>query len=1201
MAYNTGNLRNSYEVAASFGSFGARYTFFTSEAPEVGANMSISVTTAGSTSLINPKTKSNLKIKPLNSSVFVAPAKEWGNVSAGILPTGGQNFVANMTVSAMTNDQKMWMPVNYGIDSFCISSHSGKTFQSGQAFNKNGIPSVWEHDISWDVRPTAYAKSKIGIVGLNKNSQMLFPRHANPRWFRRAGIQKVTDPKFGSRLFFVYTDLLSRFYVYPVNPPKEKIVQILNYSDYCVDDTVYKKWDFPWGSYADEPSVATFRKHSEQLVGLALADYNDNVFLGWLGYGGTNQVPGAYTDHAYDVFMGTESGYDPYKPICDNQYLWEFNFNATKATTIAFKKGTNPLSVKAIDGSSHYVHKFSNAFYLFSDTVQALMGTSALSTPVVMTGNTMEQVFDYYPVLLEISINITLTGANPTDFDVAFNVLKAQSTDATGIYYLASGYTHPKFDTARKVVGGDELSYACMKCYGELTDYENTETTYDTFYTKRADSLAINDCPEVFKSVPANMEFLKMLVEGTYNLTTIKDFLNNIPDYSAYLTQTVSGIVTLLKWWGSHFSRATYDLMTDANYKEYMRRFTVPTTMYYGDPPDPDKSFDFDFLSTVNGFPHLKDLFAYSIKNRTLSHFLSRAGSPAYYDSSTHWLTTSFKSAYASYTGLASPKDEHSAITALYVMWVMADLADAVFANRKNQVSGGPKNIDSMVYDYCQSTQVLSTPNKIVGLLCAWAALDDVLIQLDFPEIETKCIKSTISQTMFRNVSDVEWSTNGATYATWVDGFFDKLPKLHCQVIDGYLIYNIDMDIQSMTAGTDYTNYETGLKYYSLFSFDQTLNYNYYLAEHETFFKVGKKIHSFVAQMEIVVSDVVQDRYNLCLADYVAILNQDNMISTFPEIKYEAGDHTIFSTRFNCITTVTSDVLNTANVNLLATYYGTNLPETIMTINSDNEDTVARSTNCSIFGLFVKPNQNTHLNAISALDLASSSVSFYGCRAAKYYNNYSVGSALYVDGIEQLSHGCLSEDGSRASDGVVLGTYLSSATFSFLYRMLAYWHTLDDIPIVRPYLSTNLLFDKFSDTARTEVFSFYPSTEIGVIASLIMSHPAGSISAYSLPPYGFLEALKVDPDLAGGYTASYTIDYISALNPSYKPTGTVEKWINTTHKQVFNSAFKQGRDYSYYTDPAATDGYLGGFCTAAVWYGFELPNEYSTFAPNLAV
>ena len=1204
-----GVSRYGDESAAQFSNAGTRYTFFTSEGPTLTA-VTMNATTAGSTTLVQSKTNKTTKITPLNSSVFMAPNKEWANVNAGVTSTG-QNFVANMTVSAMTNDQKTAMPTSYGKKTFVVSSNSGKNYQSGASYSHTAFLTYWGHDISWDVRPTAYFSSSATTTSKNPHSQALFPKNPSPRWFRRASVQVVTDDNYGSRAFFVYTDLLSTFYIYPVINAKANIEQYPNTSDWVISESNYKKFDVDWGS-AQAPTIDNFT--ATVATGLTYIAKFSSAFNTWDADFEAG-ISSDYPDANFDSWMGgSMSGYNKYKNITPNQYLWVFNYNATRATTVAFQKGS-PISVRNVEGTHSELYKHVGNQYAFPKIINDRMGDStALEAKPKVANAPTEQVCDYYPVLMEVGIAITI-GKEVTDFSVAFSTTKNDSSQYTDIFYLGSGYTYPKFKTGSTTpISGDDLVCLSMSCYGDTTSYDPAEKPYDIYFEKLGDPNADKDLPANIPS--ADKELVKMLVSGKYDEATIGAFVESIDGYTDYFT----AITAFFKDW----SNGTMGLTT-TSVSDIIKGCASSVAISYNDLNGTPQVINVDPMALINGNNDIKKILGYELKMYGVSTYFSVKITYAIFaDSKQNWLpnrtsassplgklreymqSQGYNSDWVTAKHTFNKEADIAAGTVLTVMFFLMTILQVLFWNTVNSPLSLLTTVpafDKLLRDYCYKNQSLAwyyehNSNNMM-LMCIFYVMKKCLEDFGVGDAQRDLFLSLYAQSVYREYPDIEYA--GVT--SWTDTYYDKLPVISSQVIDGVVFPNSILSWEPSPNSSFVENLGTGPtdRTQRRFKIDNAPSYSraMYFMQDNSGIPYGKKIPKFKSVLEIRVNGNVTKEFLLIDAPYIAMQPLSAICASYPMLTYTEGDLSPYLHRATLVDSI-QQVDNDWTV-IKGLGYQDQVYEQFW-VNGGNSESVARyHTNAVTFGLFIKTDPTTKANNVIAVDYPTSSLMFYGTNSNYHYpSDYSVGSCLYINGVLEEAYGTFLDSSPDAIGDKA--TKLPLAQFNMIYHYVAARQMQEDITQLQSLYRTNSLMypnGTAIDPAHIipDNFVYIATAEAKVIESVLVSHPNGSIAAYSLPPLGFLYIVGTDdPNVMGNYDPAMTIDYVKLLIPNSSSTKAPEYTIST-HKEMFNKAFSQGRDYSYYTD-MNTEGFMGGFCTAAVFYDFNLPKEYSYLANN---
>lgn len=1287
------------ETHVHFGGSGG-YTFFTSEGIDLNQTFMRGYP-EGSTTLVQLKgsgTTAKLVPKPLNSSKYSSRTKKWGNVSASGAWWG------NMTIDAFVNDAKDNMYISYYAGGVCLSDKGGTSYKSGIIANMpfgsyDDTNITWMHDFGWNIAPTIYSKNSANTVLKVKNVQTLYPKTKSPRWHRRSAVQIVSSEDYGGRVFLIYTDLLSTFYVYAAYIPRVTkdengvetaiLLQYNSSNDWAVPTEYYKTGTFSWGD-AIPPNLNRFFGYSP--IATTYSITYGTSFADWKADFPTS----SNTNATYDTWMGgAEATYEDKVNLIDTQYLWTFNYNATKATTIAFKKG-DALEFKNLENVRSNMYHFRGLPYLVSGSVKNDIHKNEILGNEKLDDVTLDKMCEYYPILMELDIKIEITGKGLKNFDITVTPT-SKSSYLTEEYYLSSGYTHPILDSKGVITGGNELSYMWLSCHGEIDNYNSEEFPYDIVFKTKGDPIAEEDIPEIFSSVTTDVYFMKTLISGDYDPAVIRAFVDSIEGIDDFITGCYEIVDTYRTVFGDFYTRTRDYKGTDNRGWYYIsqedkirRSYTEgkegsifsPKSLKNWHYESKDNTShllkvviedlrSFEALSLISGNKDLSTSMAYSFHMRSTYGFERIPTGTNFYTSDAipgNWSIDSTENSegklltYLNSQGFPSTKlyatsaqtggapryleRTKEAYTAFAFTNAVIDYVSLIyFLMSENYGNSTIKNDDINYYaksDYlikdiaghaykdftCFYALLIKHINKNQVLLdacfsitpivriCLFSLLDKLFDKLPYvPPSDIKVIKNMYAKLLTSNFEDYTFND---VYGNDSENFLKNLYKPNYQVIDGILTPNTYYNFFGYPKGDMNTSvavdklvrsYRTLLPSKDLELFNGELN------SPQAF---GKKIKNFKSILNFTTGTNV-NKYLLLTTPYASIQSLSSFIASIGSTFYVEGDKAPYASGMY-LPEATSTQGNEPMYDEVVKSFGmcTN-PSKWWMVSWPSGDFPGRfKTNAVQFKLFVKTNKETFANNIAAVDFGSSSIMFYGSQANYHYAEYGVGTSFYINHEIQETYG-ISTNNPPDEIGDV-SPKLDIVRFNMLYNLSASIHTVSDIPLLPSYtleknkmygadseayagqeIPGNFILDSSKWTAGISVKDTYNVT------SFITSHPNGSIAAYMLPPIGFLKAGVEAPKITATYDASYTIDYIKMLKKAKiitpqtatAPATTTEAtFIETTHKKMFNTAFSESRDYTYYTDPS-TETFAGGFATAGVFYTFNVPNQYKEATANL--
>ena len=202
-------------------------------------------------------------------------------------------------------------------------------------------------------------------------------------WYKRAAVRTVVDPVFGSRTFIIMTDARNQFYVYPSVEP--------------LDPTLAAQ-----SAYANQGIKTNMLSGDVQQLGAPLPDWSRSVPL---------QEARDYMTSPYNQVNGAldTAKYVRSYPI----YRWAFNSTGTRTAAIVLRDLPT-----AVGGNGVVAQRFDN------------------QNGVYDLGATL-------PGLVELAINIVITGPEPGDFFFSLTPTLVLDPEVTQQYFMAVDYAFP--------------------------------------------------------------------------------------------------------------------------------------------------------------------------------------------------------------------------------------------------------------------------------------------------------------------------------------------------------------------------------------------------------------------------------------------------------------------------------------------------------------------------------------------------------------------------------------------------------------------------------------------------------------------------------------------------------------------------------------------------------------------------------------
>lgn len=261
-------------------------------------------------------------------------------------------------------------------------------------------------DVMYDVVPAYMAPNKRGAQKVPNDFNFDLPSSEQQRVYGRACVREVVDPLWGKRLFFVFTDSTSNFYVYPVEDVPGDIVYetpngTLNRTNH------FTKIAPPLPAWVATTSVGSYRTVRSP------PSFTLNTGTQYAADGTTvlGTVPDCFK-------LGTPETVTPLVDIY--RYLWSFNSTGTKAVAVVSTIPYNdPSGLQHLVGQPSYIK-----------AVNAPTGYTLTPDQISFTG------------LVEMDIAITLTGAGVNDYTASVTLAQSYDGSVTNKFYAGASYAY---------------------------------------------------------------------------------------------------------------------------------------------------------------------------------------------------------------------------------------------------------------------------------------------------------------------------------------------------------------------------------------------------------------------------------------------------------------------------------------------------------------------------------------------------------------------------------------------------------------------------------------------------------------------------------------------------------------------------------------------------------------------------------------
>lgn len=341
-----------------------------------------------------------------------------------------------------------------------LYSGSYATTEGNTYYNTSPVTSF---DVTYDVSPSFSTEKKKRPLagGLTPDSD----------WYTRAAFRVVNHPEFGRRTFIVMSDVSGTFHVYPTNSETDPgLAQGTTYADQQIKTNVKP-------GFAQSLRIP-FPEWCRQSDGTKACDF-------------------------YNEF-GIEEYADVHKLVSTYpHYQWAFNSTCTKAAAVVFE------DMPALVGATTEPWSWRSYTELYPP--------DAGVTYTVDHGKHGEfPIRQGLPGLLELSIQIEITGENPGDFTFALEVAQAIRPGPGVPFYLDVDYSWgPKPKGVVEVVdGGKKRKVETYPSYGAALD-DMVAMTYKFYPAATGYPPYWNELNVVEQHSIGNLEFINLATDTT--------------------------------------------------------------------------------------------------------------------------------------------------------------------------------------------------------------------------------------------------------------------------------------------------------------------------------------------------------------------------------------------------------------------------------------------------------------------------------------------------------------------------------------------------------------------------------------------------------------------------------------------------------------------------------------------------------------
>lgn len=247
-------------------------------------------------------------------------------------------------------------------------------------------------DIVYDIGPSLFKSGSLPAKGRG-----IVP---DSDWYKRSAFRVVESPDFGKRTFLIMTDISNKFYAYPIVDLDLTLANGTPYTPQIIKTNMPNK--FVQSKPAPMPSWA---RASD---GTLARDF----YLSKPAYSAPDKL-------AWTIDYLTKYP----------QYRWSFNSTATRAVVIAYHDYNEVIGKDNIDDP----HPLGG---------RREPGEENIGQRVIMQINdTQWKVKESIPGMVELALNLVITGPNPEDFEFDVTLEQQIDPDSDSRYVFAADYS----------------------------------------------------------------------------------------------------------------------------------------------------------------------------------------------------------------------------------------------------------------------------------------------------------------------------------------------------------------------------------------------------------------------------------------------------------------------------------------------------------------------------------------------------------------------------------------------------------------------------------------------------------------------------------------------------------------------------------------------------------------------------------------
>ncbi|WP_025915530.1 hypothetical protein [Herminiimonas sp. CN] len=259
-------------------------------------------------------------------------------------------------------------------------SWSSSTDTTNLLVNSIALDYVRSYDLTYDIAPGLFEKGAKRPIG----DIGLAP---DSDWYKRAAMRTVVHPEYGRRVFLIMSDVTNMFHAYPIGATDKELLADPLYADQLIKTQVPEKYvkrqQAPLPVWARRSPTESARDFTHRLG-------KDSE--GWGQY--LYQYP---------------------------QYRWAFNSTATRAASVVYRDYQTPRIMEP----GHLDELVSSAHGSAFGPVEFL-------------------IQEALPGLMELSIELAITGPNLEDFSFSVAVSRTVDPHETNSYIVAADYSWGK-------------------------------------------------------------------------------------------------------------------------------------------------------------------------------------------------------------------------------------------------------------------------------------------------------------------------------------------------------------------------------------------------------------------------------------------------------------------------------------------------------------------------------------------------------------------------------------------------------------------------------------------------------------------------------------------------------------------------------------------------------------------------------------